>query len=1154
MFRKLLLDRAVRDKFPTPLAAAWHDIELQSGPEAQLQASLRALEVLLRLLCAVVLPDYLRGPPSQEVERGLEALRRPSLGHFAFLIEQALAAIDSRGSPGAFAPEALQWFQDRRGAEAPRERLRKLIELRNQHAHFLPGGAIASDLPILLRELMEGLDWLARFRIFRVVEQRHSRSGWFIGSFQIFKGRHLQPLPVPARWRATLYDDAVYLADPRGRRFMEISPFVQVLPPRSSPAEGWPFLFQKVDRAHRMVLQGGQPLRMECSRITLDDLDLDFSQWLADRGHLHPLIENPVELAPWAEPYEAGDLREGAVIAERFEVRGKLGEGGMAQVFLAVDRTTDQDVALKLVRSHLAGNEEFEVRFRREVTALQRVSHPRVVRIWGSGVTQDGVPYLVMPVLSGGTLAERLPPDGFDPEKVLELAQQMIEAVAAIHARGIVHRDLKPSNFLLDEGGGLVLADFGIVLRPGEGRYTATHRRGELGSVAYMAPEQRLGRALGPAADLYTLGLLYCELITGQPLPSRKVALVQSSLWPLIRRLLEDDPEDRPSTEEVRQEVTALVHTTPPPPPGSPLLLRVFRALQRAQAEGISLVVGETGSEAEVDRLEASLEAQLASRTKALETPPTASRPMAPSLTTTPHPPAEASSPPSSPAPGAGQAPRHFADVARRLTDLKPPVEPPEAQEREAAPPELARKQRGRVRLVRPDRAPPRWEAGTRLGDRYLVERFVDAWQGRTCYLVKDTRCPVCHAIEVVDSKCRGCGSEQSIPRLLLLVRWRASTFPCMREFAKTSSPLPGVAMPLDVVDHGGALCLISAVSMEWMLREVPAPIDRERLVGMGQALLEAASGLVAAGFVPVGLRPTQVLISSQGARIFDPDLRALEPEEEPTEALEQVASDIAVLVGARAAPWERELRRFARRPHPRGRWLGPMLKEILPPPTAPRWLTVGVLSLRGSPVQLETIWDWISSIDGGACLALICSPSRDAGFRDLVDRALRDLLPPRVEALGELSLHSLEEAVDEILRRCSEILDRERIVASACVVYLQRTGGALVGNVGSHRGYLLRRGRLSQVVSDAGFPPLRQLGGHDQPEIDHFRLDLAPGDRLLLCGHGIWGALDANTLLEILANQVVATDAVQVLIAQAQANGGEAELVAQIFDLPEWW
>jgi eukaryotic-like serine/threonine-protein kinase len=204
-----------------------------------------------------------------------------------------------------------------------------------------------------------------------------------------------------------------------------------------------------------------------------------------------------------------------SLIDKRYELRSLVGSGGMADVYLAHDEVLDRDVALKLLKDHYAENEEFVERFRREARSAASLSHPHIVPIFDWGETRDGTYYIAMEYLPGGTLKDRIMSKGALPAcTAAAVALQIAQALRAAHDHGIIHRDIKPRNVLITDSGHVKVADFGIA-RAAEAT-TISDLGDILGSVKYMSPEQAMGEPVGPASDLYSLGVVLYEMLTAR--------------------------------------------------------------------------------------------------------------------------------------------------------------------------------------------------------------------------------------------------------------------------------------------------------------------------------------------------------------------------------------------------------------------------------------------------------------------------------------------------------------------------------------------------------------------------------------------------------------------------------------------------------------
>ena len=197
--------------------------------------------------------------------------------------------------------------------------------------------------------------------------------------------------------------------------------------------------------------------------------------------------------------------------AGRYRIERALGQGGMAIVYLARDEELDRLVAVKVLAEHLAGDDNFRARFLRESRLASRLSHPNVVRVYDAGET-EGSPYIVMEYVPGCTIADR---GKLTQEEVVPLALQACAGLQHAHDAGLVHRDVKPANLLVREDDVLKIADFGIA-RAAE--LTRLTQHGTiLGTAAYLSPEQAAGAEVTAATDIYSLGAVVYELLTGRP-------------------------------------------------------------------------------------------------------------------------------------------------------------------------------------------------------------------------------------------------------------------------------------------------------------------------------------------------------------------------------------------------------------------------------------------------------------------------------------------------------------------------------------------------------------------------------------------------------------------------------------------------------------
>jgi serine/threonine protein kinase len=216
-------------------------------------------------------------------------------------------------------------------------------------------------------------------------------------------------------------------------------------------------------------------------------------------------------------------------IAGRYQLQGRLGFGGMSQVHLAFDRRLERRVAVKLLAEHLAEDPTFVSRFQREAQAAARLIHPNIVQIFDSGQDErTGQYFIVMEYIEGQSCAEILRDDGWlEVDEAVGIVEQACEGLYYAHRHGVVHRDVKPGNLLRSRDGEIKLADFGIAKATEQSSITQVGS--VLGTAAYLAPEQARGEEAGPRADLYALGVVTYQLISGR-LPYEAVSLTELAL------------------------------------------------------------------------------------------------------------------------------------------------------------------------------------------------------------------------------------------------------------------------------------------------------------------------------------------------------------------------------------------------------------------------------------------------------------------------------------------------------------------------------------------------------------------------------------------------------------------------------------------------
>jgi len=284
------------------------------------------------------------------------------------------------------------------------------------------------------------------------------------------------------------------------------------------------------------------------------------------------------------------------VLGGRYRIDRLLGRGGMSDVYQATDLENGSTVALKLVRSN---DPEFAVRLTREARVLESLDDPGLIRLLDTGVAGDQA-FLVMELVDGETLSRTLERGPLGSRESAALGARLAGALAHVHERGIVHRDVKPSNILLDSDGAAKLGDFGIAAHDDATSYTVTGTT--LGTVSYMAPEQLENHQVGDAADVWSLGIVLLECLTGrrayQGSPSEVMARRISGPVPLPadlpapwRQVLGGMLERRPEQRLTARQVAALLQTSAFDQPWAPNDSDITTRLSTLEASDLTSVM-----------------------------------------------------------------------------------------------------------------------------------------------------------------------------------------------------------------------------------------------------------------------------------------------------------------------------------------------------------------------------------------------------------------------------------------------------------------------------------------------------------------------------------------------------------------------------------
>jgi serine/threonine-protein kinase len=246
-------------------------------------------------------------------------------------------------------------------------------------------------------------------------------------------------------------------------------------------------------------------------------------------------------------------------IGERYELRDRMGSGGMGTVWRAHDRSLGRDVAVKLLHEGLASDTTFAQRFRGEARAAARLTHPNIVAVFDTG-ERDGIPFIVMELVAGPSLHTILSRHGPLPiTETARIGRAITSALAHAHGRGLIHRDMKPANVLIEDASREPkVADFGIA-KGLEDSAGLTRTGGLIGTAAYLSPEQVSGRPATPASDLYAVGCMLYACLVGEP-PFGGGQTPQTPVAVAMRHLHDPVPPLRDRRPDVPEDLAAVVH------------------------------------------------------------------------------------------------------------------------------------------------------------------------------------------------------------------------------------------------------------------------------------------------------------------------------------------------------------------------------------------------------------------------------------------------------------------------------------------------------------------------------------------------------------------------------------------------------------------
>jgi len=237
----------------------------------------------------------------------------------------------------------------------------------------------------------------------------------------------------------------------------------------------------------------------------------------------------------------------------RYEVKEELGRGGMATVYRAYDPSFEREVAIKLLPREFLHDPQFRDRFKREIKTIAALEHPAIVPVYDVG-EEDGVPYFVMRYMTGGSLAQQINKGIFSLQDAARIIERLASALSYAHTKGVVHRDLKPDNILFDGNGEPFISDFGVAKFSGSsGDLTGS---GIIGTPAYMSPEQAQGEKIDNRSDIYGLGVIIFQMLSGQQ-PYK----ADTPMGVVVKHITDPIPEIHKITPNLPEEADTIIKT-----------------------------------------------------------------------------------------------------------------------------------------------------------------------------------------------------------------------------------------------------------------------------------------------------------------------------------------------------------------------------------------------------------------------------------------------------------------------------------------------------------------------------------------------------------------------------------------------------------------
>ena len=292
-----------------------------------------------------------------------------------------------------------------------------------------------------------------------------------------------------------------------------------------------PERFRQIEKLYHAAREGTAEQRAAMLLEIDSELRREVELLLAQRTAPELLAGPGIQNAPGLlEDPTITSVEAGACLGP-YRIESKIGEGGMGEVFRAIDTRLGREVAVKMTR------DQFSTRFDREARAISSLNHPNICTLHDVGPN-----YLLMELVEGETIATLLKKGPLPRKKALLYASQILAALSEAHAKGIIHRDLKPGNIMIAKSGVKVL-DFGLAKSEQDETVTASHM--VIGTPAYMAPEQREGKPADGRSDIYSFGCVFYEMLTGGRIGAPRRRIPSRTLTKIVNRCLERDPERR---------------------------------------------------------------------------------------------------------------------------------------------------------------------------------------------------------------------------------------------------------------------------------------------------------------------------------------------------------------------------------------------------------------------------------------------------------------------------------------------------------------------------------------------------------------------------------------------------------------------------------